>query len=478
MDIFCHLGPYIQVYALGHTYDLASLCGGLYASKRNGFSRRRRTISKISHRSRMAAIHSISFRSKASEAYVEPLKLLPSTAANSNLKASLEEELLSSPDFSQSLYRVELTTSNSFYSDLSDINAGILVCIIGENGNSIIQRIPAISPAQVLSSDMSKIVQQNSERLCFQRGSVDFFTFWGPDIGRLAALWIGPELGSWRLNKVSVLVIPPSQRVDDGTDDIEKQTGENIGLYYIFQTNEVVLGEGGDSAAELRPSEVQELSDSDMWTKSLNSSTLRTMTSFKDVGKLQQDSLKDYKDLKISLLIYNAILVSTGTSIAAIAGSREISNGFAVGGVLGFIYLLLLQRAVDRLPGPPSFESQSYAGPANKNSLSQDNNIGRESRAEKKGQDMEMEVSNPLINTQLENKGFQDSFAGFRGPLTRLSWIIAILFLTSRYASVKNMIALKPQELVAGAAGFLTCKIAAVIAAFKTIPIDSKDRKK
>ncbi|GLJ04649.1 hypothetical protein SUGI_0000590 [Cryptomeria japonica] len=383
MGIFCQLCLSIQASALGYTYDLASLCGGLHTRKRNGCSSRTRRIDKISHRSRVAAIHSISVQSKASEAFVQPLKLLPSTPANYSLTTSLEEELHSLSDFSQTLYRVELITSNDSSSDLSDTNAGILVCIIGENGNSIIQRFPAILPtSQVFSSDMSEIVQQNCNRLHFQRGSVDGLTFWGPDIGKLVAIWIGPESGSWRLSR----------------------------------TNEVMLGDGGDSAVELRASRVQEVS-----------------------------------------------------------GNQEISNGFAIGGTFGFIYLLLLQGAVDKLPGPPSFESQSYPGSAKNNSLFQDNDISRGSRVEKQGQDMDMEYSNL---SSLETKKFQDSFSGFRGPLTRLSWIIAILFLTSKYASGKVMITLKPQELLAGAAGFLTCKVAAVMASFRTIAIDCKDHKK
>ncbi|XP_057824556.2 uncharacterized protein LOC131036642 [Cryptomeria japonica] len=476
MGIFCQLCLSIQASALGYTYDLASLCGGLHTRKRNGCSSRTRRIDKISHRSRVAAIHSISVQSKASEAFVQPLKLLPSTPANYSLTTSLEEELHSLSDFSQTLYRVELITSNDSSSDLSDTNAGILVCIIGENGNSIIQRFPAILPtSQVFSSDMSEIVQQNCNRLHFQRGSVDGLTFWGPDIGKLVAIWIGPESGSWRLSRVSVLVIPPSQRVDIRSDNLEKQKCENVGLYYIFQTNEVMLGDGGDSAVELRASRVQEVSGNDMWTMFQNSSMHRTMTSSKDAGKLQQESLKYYKDLKISLLLYNAILVASGTLIAAIAGNQEISNGFAIGGTFGFIYLLLLQGAVDKLPGPPSFESQSYPGSAKNNSLFQDNDISRGSRVEKQGQDMDMEYSNL---SSLETKKFQDSFSGFRGPLTRLSWIIAILFLTSKYASGKVMITLKPQELLAGAAGFLTCKVAAVMASFRTIAIDCKDHKK
>lgn len=79
---------------------------------------------------------------------------------------------------------------------------------------------------------------------------------------------------------------------------------------------------------------------------------------------------------------------------------------------------------------------------------------------------------------QLKNERFQDEVSGFRGPLTNLSWAIAILILASRYAPGNVAIFLKPAELLSGAAGFLTCKVAAVIAAFRTIPADWRDHNK
>ena len=59
--------------------------------------------------------------------------------------------------------------------------------------------------------------------------------------------------------------------------------------------------------------------------------------------------------------------------------------------------------------------------------------------------------------------------------MTKLSWTIEILFLSSRYALGDLAIFLKPEELQPVYARFLTCKVATVIASFRTIPTYWKD---
>lgn len=83
---------------------------------------------------------------------------------------------------------VKLGTSNIFGSSLSDLNAGILLCLINENGDAILQRISAS-----LITDHS--TESKNDTLHFQRGCIDEFTFEGPKLGRVAALWISLESG-------------------------------------------------------------------------------------------------------------------------------------------------------------------------------------------------------------------------------------------------------------------------------------------
>lgn len=96
-------------------------------------------------------------------------------------------------DGSECLFKIKLGTSNFYGSSLSDLNAGILLCLIGENGDSILQRIPA----SLMTAHSTKLEEDVIDRdmLHFQRGFVDEFVFEGPNLGRVEALWISLESG-------------------------------------------------------------------------------------------------------------------------------------------------------------------------------------------------------------------------------------------------------------------------------------------
>lgn len=74
------------------------------------------------------------------------------------------------------------------------MNAGILLCLIDERGNSVLQRVPA---SMMTDSDHSKEKDtlDSPEILRFQRGSFDEFVFKGPKLGRLEAVWLSVESG-------------------------------------------------------------------------------------------------------------------------------------------------------------------------------------------------------------------------------------------------------------------------------------------
>lgn len=79
-------------------------------------------------------------------------------------------------------YYIQLTTSNEEKSTLSSTNSGIILSLIGEQGEALVHRI---LPVQ----------EDGGSRLRFQRGAVDSVHFRGPNLGRIAALWIAPEGG-------------------------------------------------------------------------------------------------------------------------------------------------------------------------------------------------------------------------------------------------------------------------------------------
>lgn len=228
--------------------------------------------------------------------------------------------------------------------------------------------------------------------------------------------------GQWRLGGVNLTLI-------NGRTGTNEEISHDIvllnGLRYDFEVEEYLLGEGGEnSMIELRPKSVTKLSVSD-------SSTLPT-TEITQSMSLQsnEESMKAYTDLKLSLLLYDSALIFCGTAIANFSTGDEAAFAFLFGGISGFLYLLLLQRSVDGLPSPSSLSP--------------------------------------------ETKGnFEQMFEGFKSPVSGLTLIIGITVLVLKYGSSSPELSLTPKDLLVGLMGFLTCKIAVVLAAFKPLPIRS-----
>lgn len=127
------------------------------------------------------------------QGFAKPSRLLPSTELKFCTESS-EEKIFSSTCLNgdRSFYKVSLQTSNMYGSGLSNINAGILLCLIDEKGDSILQRIPAYLLTKN-SAESENMVEP--ETLYFQKGSVDKFAFEGPKLGEVQAFWISIESG-------------------------------------------------------------------------------------------------------------------------------------------------------------------------------------------------------------------------------------------------------------------------------------------
>ncbi|OIW00599.1 hypothetical protein TanjilG_14825 [Lupinus angustifolius] len=346
------------------------------------------------------------------QSYVRPSRLLPSSEVKVYTNTSLENiSSFLKEDRSKSLFRVKLGTSNIYGSSISDNSAGILLCLIDENGNSILQRIPASSMMDhsTESGDITHV-----EMLHFQRGSVDEFIFEGPKIARVDALWIGIESGQWRIGHVSLMVI--NCEVQPSEDGELQYTG----YQYHFLIDNVLLGEGSDlSMLELRHSHVSELEQIDpvsFFDKGLDNSTL-----FSSPKISNEESMREYADLKFSLLFYDVMLIFFGTSVTSFLAGGNTGFAFLIGGIGGFVYLLLLQRSVDALPA-----SELITG----------------------------------------NKGGA-LFGGLKEPIASVALAVGFAVFVVRYSS--GDLQVTPNDLIFGMMGFLACKISVVLAAFKPI---------
>ncbi|XP_068648655.1 uncharacterized protein [Aristolochia californica] len=364
------------------------------------------------------------YANKDFQDFAKPVSLLPANEVKLLKESSLDEIKCLELDSSCSYYIIQLRTSGDFGSSLSDSNAGIFLCLIDLNGDSILQRISALGNLEILNE------MEGSDSFSFQRSSVDRISFVGPKLGRIEAIWIGPESGSWRLGGVSLTVLCRDQSSFNVTE--ESKTSQFNAFKYDFGANDILLGEGADlSMAELRPYCVTEISGLDCLTN-LEIDFLQS-SSICNQKISTEESMREYSNLKSSLLLYDALLTLGGTMIVAISDGEESTRAFLIGAVGGFLYLLLLQNSVDGLS--TSDLSTMYDGRLN----------------------------------------LSESFGRFRGPLSSIALLVLSTIVLLKYSMGGPNAVLSPQELLIGVAGFVTCKVAVILAAFRPLQMEKKE---
>lgn len=365
------------------------------------------------------------------QGYAKPLRLVPAIQVDVCTNASPEETVKSIDEVeSRSLYRILLRTSPIYGSELTDMSAGILVCIISETGDSILQRIPATTSFYQEHLEESEDFATH-DALHFKRSSTDEFIFQGPKLGNIEAVWISVESGRWRLGGANLTVINGSKLQ---SKESTEYNSEYTSTRYDFEAEDILLGEGGEiSMIELRPGKVTEYSDTDI-SQLLNIDITRSTFSGEKVIT-KEESMQEYTDLKFSLLLYDAILIFSGTSIASFTAGENSALAFLTGGIAGFLYLLLLQRSVDGMQAPDTISQRK-----------------------------EDEYDTRRV------------FGGLKVPLMIMALSFCFAILVAKRGSMEvDMVLLSSKEIVVGMMGFLACKVAVLLAAFKPLSIGLKD---
>ncbi|KAG0529824.1 hypothetical protein BDA96_05G130600 [Sorghum bicolor] len=334
---------------------------------------------------------------------VKPSRLLPAEELKT-YPNTVPEEIFNTTilDDADAFYMLELSTSREYSSSLEK-NSAILMCLIDVDGDSLLQRVPAIYLGQ------PTLGIKTAQLIPFQSGSVDVVTFKASKLKRIKEVWIGLESGSWRLDGLSLKVIhgpvdPPKEI--NGTPEQKFN-----GLQYTFEKINELLGDDGASVVEARPVAVTDLSG--VGLSDLQEGLLSSESKASSVKELREDGLREYADLKQSLLLYDASIVITG-------------------GIGGFLYLLLLQRSVD---GLPVITSPSEAGSAQ-----------------------------PSVT----------GFSGVRRPWLILSLVLVAGAVPLKYGAGGDSFELTPTEVFVGTAGFLANKVVVLLAAFMPMLSDSK----
>lgn len=347
--------------------------------------------------------------------YAKPLRLLSATEAKS-VTDTLDEKMVASfkSGETESLYKVKLRTSNIRGSSLTDLNSAVLLCLIDENGSSILQRLPSVENNNLSAND------DMDDILHFQRGSADEFVFEGPSLGNIVSVWISLESGQWRIGGISIRIVCHSQFLSENS-----QNREHIGFHYHFQVDDILLGEkSGISLMEFRPYSVTALSEDEF--NSFLEKTFQPSSILDSHLISNEESMKEYSDLKFSLLFYDAMLILTGSSIITIMIGNDVSYAFLIGGTSGFLYLLMLQRSVDGLPVQevtPGEEKVSFG--------------------------------------QIPER--------FKGLILSLVLVFAFAAIAVKYVSGEGAVQSTPKDIIFGIMGFLVCKVSVVLAAFKPL---------
>lgn len=226
---------------------------------------------------------------------------------------------------------------------LDDPAAGVLVCLVGDDGSTLLRRVaPVVDPHQVheevkrICADAElappgadcSIALDAAARLAasgapptrrFQEGAVDEISFLAPDLGPLAGLIIGTEGGTWLCEEVDVSS-SRSGHTDRFVCRSEVGTAGNPAAYLRpVPPGGVVYGSGDDAVVLSR----------------------------EEAARLRSWSMQQYSTLKGQLLAVTGALVTLGTGATFVAAGPELALPFALGGTSSLAYQYLLQRRVD-----------------------------------------------------------------------------------------------------------------------------------
>ncbi|KAH7440299.1 hypothetical protein KP509_04G100200 [Ceratopteris richardii] len=351
----------------------------------------------------------------------------------------------------RSLFEFIVTTSKDYGSGMSDPNTGILIAVIGEEGGCFMHRIPVIDCSITSETDeWSHESIGSSLSLCrFQRGAKDVFFFHGPDVGKLEAVWIAPEEGTWRIQNLMLKVLP--EGCDKDYLPISENRGSKI-MQYHFVCEEALIGENElNSALELHVHSVSEIPYEEFLVTDSDESVNQTI-----LNQKREEGMKEYEELKSLLLTYDAVLIIAGSAIASLIGTKEVFEGYLIGGILGFLYLLILERAVDQL----QVQSSSSVSIQDDQIVSVQNEI-------------KDSTENPSVTINKRGVEPAQVFSVFRTPLTKLSGFLAVSVLLVKALNQDNQV-LSKEMLFAGVIGFMMTKAATILAS--SVPMLSRKR--
>jgi hypothetical protein len=239
------------------------------------------------------------------------------------------------------------------------------VCLIGEDGSSVLRRVSPLVDPQAEADEIMRICtgddgappgancsfaldaaarrasSLSSQPLLrrFQEGSIDEISFLGTEVGPLSAVVVAPECGTWRCDELDV-------------------SSSRSGATSRFVCRDDVGDRGTHAAAYLRP-----VPPGGVVYGSGDSSVVLTK---EQASQLREWNLQQYSEMKTTLLGATAGLVALGSAGTYLISGADLALPFAFGGVSSLAYQYLLQRRVDGVTSGASASTAAAAAAVRK----------------------------------------------------------------------------------------------------------------
>lgn len=209
-------------------------------------------------------------------------------------KLSTPFALISAKNMSSKQKHIIFITNKNYNSGISEPNSGIQIMLTDNNNNASLHRIEKFS-------NTSKYTKER-----FTDGSIDNVEVFS-NLDDIKSVWIFPETGTWKLDTVYI-------------------NDNDSNSYSKFECDEVI-------GTTKIPALALESTTSDL---------LKC-----DIGNKSKD-IEEYNLLKKNLILTNISLVSLGTLVTlCIHGDITEGKSFLFGGLLGILYLFMLQTQTD-----------------------------------------------------------------------------------------------------------------------------------
>ncbi|CAI5515922.1 unnamed protein product [Closterium sp. Naga37s-1] len=279
-------------------------------------------------------------------------------------------------DAATCLYLIRVKTSREPLSGMSISGGGVLLAVIGEDGDTIsVQLQPQV--------DLESTVQKSADKdgrtdaaatgvlpvgaTAFAAGQTAEIRLTAPSIGPVVAAWLAPQRGAtWRVDSVSVAVVPNSAAerkaasAEAGEPDVVTAVADSSAVEYTLLPGpySTFLGDpsgGGNSgnpdtptAIQLRVAQTQILDP--LFALTAPEAAATAAKAAEEARRKREEGLREYEELKRLMLLVTTGLVVTGTGAAGWVGGVDTALAFAAGGAPALVYLLRLQSRVDELP--------------------------------------------------------------------------------------------------------------------------------